>query len=204
MLNFNVVKTACLLIELLAQIGSKFYQVRVRSQTLRHRIEEVTKQYMNKVETELEMRYLLLEKDFEYRDALDLITIHKIYPMLESKFADNVVKEIWRSPYSTNNSLFSASTNHHLTFGYWNFVSDEEQSNRFYHDKDIKSFEAHPLQFTVWRFSGKSRVIVEFVSTILLSIAIHVLVNFVLRESPNITVKMQNFLEIEAKYLAAN
>ena len=91
-----------MLIELLAQIGSKFYQVRVRSQTLRHRIEEVTKQYMNKVETELEMRYLLLEKDFEDRDALDLITIHKIYPMLESKFADNVVKEISMQDYDIN------------------------------------------------------------------------------------------------------
>lgn len=56
----------------------------------------------------------------------------------------------------------------------------------------------------MWRYSGKSRVIVEFVSTILLSIAIHVLVNFVLRDSPDITVKMQNFLEIETKYLAAN
>ena len=58
---------------------------------------------MNKVDTELEMRYLLLEKDFDYRDSLDLITIHKIFAFLESKFADNVVKEIWRSPYSTNN-----------------------------------------------------------------------------------------------------
>ena len=159
---------------------------------------------MSKVDTEQEMRFLLLEKDFENRDSLDMISHLKITAFLESKFADNVVKEIWRSPYSTHDSIFSASTNHHLTFGYWNFVSDEELSNRFYHDKDIKSFEAHPLQFTVWRYSGKSRVIVEFVSTILLSIAIHVLVNFVLRDSPDITVKMQNFLEIEAKYLAAN
>ena len=77
---------------------------------------------MKKVDTELEMRYLLLEKEFDYRDALDLITSYKIFPLLESKFADNVVKEIWRSPYSTNNSLFSASTNHHLTFQYWNCI----------------------------------------------------------------------------------
>ena len=121
-LNFNVVKSACLLIELLEQIGSKFYQLRVRTNTLRAKIEEITRQYMHMVETELEMRYLLLEKDFEHRDALDLITTHKIFPLLESKFADNVVKEIWRSPYSTNNQLFSASTNHHLTFEYWNCV----------------------------------------------------------------------------------
>ncbi len=29
---------------------------------------------MSKVETEIEMRYLLLEKDFDHRDSLDLIT----------------------------------------------------------------------------------------------------------------------------------
>jgi len=30
------------------------------------------------------MRYLLLEKDFENRDSLELITRYKITPMLES------------------------------------------------------------------------------------------------------------------------
>lgn len=68
------------------------------------------------------MRFLLLEKDIENRDALDIITSYKIFAFLESKFADNVVKEIWRSPYSTNDSLFSASTNHKLTFEFWNCV----------------------------------------------------------------------------------
>ena len=91
------------------------------------------------------MRFLLLEKDFENRDALDLITRYNITPFLENKFSDNVVKEIWRSPYSTNDSLFSASSNHKLTFEFWNCIRDEETTNRFYHAKDIKTFEAHPL-----------------------------------------------------------
>lgn len=30
------------------------------------------------------MKYLLLEKDFEYRDSLDLITKHNIVEFLES------------------------------------------------------------------------------------------------------------------------
>jgi len=81
---------------------------------------------MKKVETEIEMRYLLLDKDFEQRDALTMITDLHIFPFLESKFADNVVKEIWRSPYSTNDAITSASTVHHLTLRYWNCVIDEE------------------------------------------------------------------------------
>jgi hypothetical protein len=67
---------------------------------------------MQAVDTEQEMRFLLLEKDLENRDSLDLITRYTIISFLESKFADNVVKEIWRSPYSTNDSIFSASSNY--------------------------------------------------------------------------------------------
>lgn len=72
--------------------------------------------------------------------------------------------------------------------------------NRFYHSKDIRTFEAHPLQFTVWRFSGKSRVIVEFVSTIMVAIVIHIFVNFVLKDSPSFTSMMKNYLSLEDQF----
>jgi hypothetical protein len=155
---------------------------------------------MARVETEQEMRFLLLEKDMEHRDSLDIITEYVIIAFLESKFADNVVKEIWRSPYSTNDSIFSASTNHFLTFQYWHCVQDEECYNRFYHDKDIRTFEAHPMQFTVWRFSGKSRIIVEFVSTIIIASVVHIVVNLVLKGSPDFNEKMSDFLQVEKAY----
>lgn len=51
-LNFNVAKTSCLLIELLEIVANRFEQLRVRCNTLRHKIEELTKLYMAKVETE--------------------------------------------------------------------------------------------------------------------------------------------------------
>lgn len=46
---------------------------------------------MEKVEREQEMRYLLLEKDIENRDSLDLINKFQIWEFLESQFAENVV-----------------------------------------------------------------------------------------------------------------
>ena len=42
-LNFNIVKTSCLLIELLDNVATRFEQLRVRSQSLRQRIEEIAK-----------------------------------------------------------------------------------------------------------------------------------------------------------------
>lgn len=56
---------------------------------------------MLEVQAEVEMKYLLLEKDFEYRDSLDLITQLQIVEFLESQHAENVVKQIWRSAYAT-------------------------------------------------------------------------------------------------------
>ena len=47
------------------------------------------------------MRYLLLDKDFDHRDALDLITKLTIVEFLETQFAENVVREIWRGAYAT-------------------------------------------------------------------------------------------------------
>lgn len=61
--NFNVVKTGCLLIEVLALVGQKFEQLKVRCDTIREKIEDYVSKYMEQVNGESEMRYLLLEKD---------------------------------------------------------------------------------------------------------------------------------------------
>jgi hypothetical protein len=103
--NFNVVRTGCLLIELLGLIGEKFDQLMVRCDTIRIKIEHYVSQYMMVINRQDEMRYLLLEKDLEERDALDLITKYSIYVFLESQFAENIVKEIWRSSYATRDSI---------------------------------------------------------------------------------------------------
>lgn len=100
-LNLNIVKGACLVIEMMETLGSKFQFLQVRCKTIRERLVTIVRQYMNQVEREQEMKFLLLEKDFEYRDALDLITRYQIVEFLESQFAENVVKEIWRSAYAT-------------------------------------------------------------------------------------------------------
>lgn len=94
------------------------------------------------------MDFLLLEKDFENRDSLDLITDLKIYEFLESKFAENVVLSIWRSPYATHDSIFTAARNHYLTFNWWHCRTDLENERVFYkrtEEEILGDIEAHPL-----------------------------------------------------------
>lgn len=50
------------------------------------------------------------------------------------------------------------------------------------------------MQFTVWRFSGKSRIIVEFFATAIVAAIIHILINDLLLEAPKISDIMDNFL----------
>ena len=91
----------------------------MRCRTIRDEIEEVVCKYLDQVTTEEEMRYLLLDKDLADRDALEFITNYNIVRFLHTSLAENVVNEIWRSPYSTSDNLFSASTNFFLLFEFY-------------------------------------------------------------------------------------
>ena len=145
---------------------------------------------MNQVEKEQEMKYLLLEKDFEHRDALDLITQYQIVEFLESQFAENVVKEIWRSAYATQDSILSASTNHMLTWHWWNFIRDVESDQSFLKLKDVQSIEPHPMQFKVWSNSPKARVGIEFLITVAFATAVHLLIAQIMDLKPIVTQNM--------------
>ena len=182
------------MIEILDDIGHKFSQLEVRCQTLRKDIVEITRVYMERVETEAEMKYLLLEKDFENRDALDLITSYSIEEFLESQFAENVVQEMWRSPYATYDSILSASTNHALTFHYWHCMRDLEYEMPFCKLPDVNKIEAHLMQFTVWRFSPKARTLIEWFVSVIFAIIVHLLVDNFFELIPKVTVYVNELL----------
>ena len=117
--------------------------------------------------------FLLLEKDFLDRDALEFITNYNIVKFLQTSLAENVVNEIWRSPYATSDQIFSASTNFFMLFKYYHCRTDEEKNRRLTIGKDIKGIDNHLMQFTVWRFSAKSRLIVDFFATLIITALTH-------------------------------
>lgn len=72
-LTLNVVKSSCLLIELLEMVRDNFGFLDRRIGEIKQVIVEIAKSYMDKVETEEEMQYLLLEEDLDNRDSLNII-----------------------------------------------------------------------------------------------------------------------------------
>lgn len=55
------------------------------------------------------------------------------------------------------------------------------------------------MQFTVWRFSPKARVFIEFVVTVAFAIAVHYLIGNFMDQEPNITSTMTIYLQKKAQ-----
>lgn len=72
--------------------------------------------------------------------------------------------------------------------------------NRLFKGKNIRSISNHPMQFTVWRYSGKSRVIIEFFTTAIIASVIHWLLRQILDLNDGITIRVHSIIQLEKDY----
>ena len=85
--SLNVVKSACLIIELLNKVKRRFGFMERRVQETEALILKIAVEYMAEVTTEEEMRFLLLEKDLDSRDALNMIYDNNLIELMVNPFA---------------------------------------------------------------------------------------------------------------------
>jgi hypothetical protein len=128
------------------------------------KITAIAVQFMAEVNSEDEMRFLLLEKDLDNRDALNMIYENNLADFLRHPFAQAVVQQIWSSPYNNSSSVFCASANHQLLWNYNHCRYDMENTLRFWKKRDLKAFGCHGFQFKVWRYAAESRYLVSAVT----------------------------------------
>lgn len=107
----------------------------------------IAKEYMQRVENEEEMQYLLLETDIDNRDSLMIIYDYNIVELLENVYAQKIVLSIWESKYNVSSSLFATSSIYNLLFNYNHVRYDMEKKMRFSKPKDINQFGTHAFQF---------------------------------------------------------
>lgn len=172
-LTLNVIKSSCLLIELLDRVQSQFGFLERRIDEIKSVIVGIAKNYMDVVDNEEEMQYLLLERDYDNRDSLNIIYDVEITELLENPYAQKIVNNIWESKFNVSCSIFSTSTVHNLLFNYNHCRLDMEKKLRFNQRKDIEQFGTHGFQFQVWRYSAKSRYITFAVSFVLNAVLMH-------------------------------
>jgi len=122
------------------------------------------------------MRFYLLEKDLDERDALHAIYDCEIIELLEHPFAQNIVEQIWAASQFNvhSHSLFAVSSLHRLLFTYNHCRFDEEEQLRFYKRRDLTKISSHGFQFHVWRYSGESRHLVSTVTLFIYTAILHV------------------------------
>jgi len=145
--TLNVVKSACLLIELLEKVRYNFRFLDRRVKEIKQEIINIAAEFMNDVSSEEEMRFLLLEKDLDSRDALNMIYDNDLVELLQNPFAHNIVHQIWASPYNNSHSIMAVSTVHNLLFNYNHCRYDQETKWRFYQKKDLNAVGVHGFQF---------------------------------------------------------
>ena len=75
------------MIELLEKIRDNFGFLDRRINEIKSIIVGIAKSYMQTVDNEEEMQYLLLETDFDNRDSLNIIYDYEITELLENPYA---------------------------------------------------------------------------------------------------------------------
>lgn len=63
-----------------------------------------------------------------------------------------------------------------LTWDYWHMRQDLEIQQPFFKIKKPHEIEAHLMQFTVWRYSAKARMLIEWFVNIGFAIYTHIIV----------------------------
>lgn len=143
-LTLNVIKSSCLLIELIERVRSQFGFLDRRIEEIRQQILKIAKEYIERVDNEEEMAYLLLEKDIDFRDSLNMIYDYSIIELLQNPYAQKIVRNIWDSKFNVNSTIFAASSAHQLVFNYDHCRYDLEKRLRFTNrSKNLSLFGTH-------------------------------------------------------------
>jgi hypothetical protein len=86
-LTLNVVKSSCLLVEVLERVKKNFGFLSRRIEEIKNKVLRIAIEFMSDIQTEEEMRFYLLEKDLDERDSLNIIYDFELIDLLENPFA---------------------------------------------------------------------------------------------------------------------
>lgn len=68
--------------------------------------------------------------------------------------------------------------------------------------KDVRKIHNHSMQFTVWRYSGKSRMITEFLTTMLITTLVHNYLRTAIGLNDGIYASVNEVVALEKRYIA--
>ena len=64
------------------------------------------------------MQYILLQKDIDYRDLLNIIYDYKVIDLFQNPYSEMIVLNIWESEFNVSSNIFTFLTAHNLLFNF--------------------------------------------------------------------------------------
>jgi len=124
--------------------------------------------FINEMKDEEELKFFVEQQDSKERSALEIMSEHKFYPLLESNEMATIIQEKWHGTNSQNFGLFTASTLYNM----WTAGYDPEESKRLFRTTILKKedYKSYVFQYYLWPDSCSIRYIANSFFIILLAV----------------------------------
>lgn len=106
----NPLLNMCLMYEFLLLLTKKFFSLSYTCNQLMDQVKKMIIEYIQSVDDENFLTSVMLEKDYEGRDSLQIAVELELLDLVQAPKVEAVIKRIWNSDYDTSGSFFEMST----------------------------------------------------------------------------------------------
>mmetsp|Transcript_8018 Transcript_8018/g.7094 ORF Transcript_8018/g.7094 Transcript_8018/m.7094 type:complete len:848 (+) Transcript_8018:309-2852(+) len=127
--------------------------------------------FVSGISDEEKLRSIVFEKDFEYRDSLELLSTYDITSIMDNNNMEKIALELWSSEYDVKGNIMECSSA--ATIISWNTFNkprDLVDEYMFYSMKYRKKNSHHLFQYQVWKKSMMAKFLTEALFLVILTV----------------------------------
>ena len=124
--------TMCQMYEFLANLTKRFYSLAYVCKVLQKHIIEMLLNYIDSIDDETFLTQIVLEKDYQGRDALRTAVEHDLLDLIQAPKIEGIIKRIYNSDYEQYGDIYEMSTPYQILYGDKTLITDIESTHRFY------------------------------------------------------------------------
>ena len=113
---------------------------------------DIALKYIDQVDDENCLTFLVLEKDYMNRDTLKIAVQYELLNLIQSQKIEAVILKILNSDYDTSGSIFQMSTSYQIMMQRIDSFVDIEHQNRFYNKRSIDEELQSQWIFSIYPF----------------------------------------------------
>jgi hypothetical protein len=132
-------------------------------------ISDIAGYFIQAIDDEEKLRTVCFEKDYEGRDALQLLSDYEIVEIMNNRNMEKVALELWASEYDVKGSIMTTSSAFNiLKHDMFKKPKDVVNDYIFFSFKN-RIFHHHLYQVNIWKKSMMAKVVMEGIFLALLA-----------------------------------